>query len=169
MSDQYVGEIRMFAGNFAPSGWYLCNGASLPISGNEVLFMLIGTTYGGDGITSFKLPDLCGRIPVGNSIDYHLGENGGTENVTLSTSQMPAHTHLAAANSEQAATNNPTDQFWGTSSLSNYVIPTPSSTPLTMSSSAVSAVGGNQSHNNVMPSLVINYIIASQGLFPSSN
>jgi microcystin-dependent protein len=172
MSDQYVGEIRMFGGNYAPSGWHLCDGSTLTISENEVLFTLIGTTYGGDGVTTFKLPDLRGRIPVhisGSNPSIPLGQQAGTENVTLILNQLPAHTHTANANNVPTAAtdNSPTNNLWGVSSgVTNYTNQPPD---VTMYGSSLSVVGGNQPHENMMPSLAINFIIALVGLFPTQS
>src|SRR5690606_20667620 len=126
--EPYIGEIRMFAGNYAPQNWALCNGATLSIAEYQELFSLIGTTYGGDGQTTFNLPDFRGRIPVHTSSNYPLGQKSGTENVTLLTDQLPAHTHTAFANSDQtAATSNvPTNNFWGfATSVTNYTTQCP--------------------------------------------
>lgn len=166
MSDQYVGEIRMFSGNYAPQGWHFCDGSLLSISQYEVLYVLIGTTYGGDGVTNFKLPDLRGRVPLHTSNNYPLGQMAGTEKITLVQSQLPAHTHSANANNvaADATSVSPEGQFWGASSITSYQSVAPN---VTMSPRTVSSVGGNQPHNNMMPSKAVSFIIALQGLYPS--
>jgi len=170
MSDQYVGEIRMFSGNYAPDGWHLCDGSTLPINGNEVLFSLIGVMYGGDGQTNFKLPDLRGRVPLHKgalfSSTYPLGSFAGVENVTLTESQLPAHTHVVNANknAEQTTSNNPTNQFWGNSSITSYQTGAPNTN---MHPQALSVVGSTQPHNNMMPTGVTNFIIALYGIYPT--
>ena len=167
MSDQYVGEIRMFSGNFAPEGWHFCDGSLLSISQNEVLYVLIGTTYGGDGASTFGLPDMRGRIPIHTSSNNPLGQMAGTEQVTLIQSNLPAHTHTANANNVAAdsTSNSPAGQFWGVSTgITNYQTTAPN---VTMSPAAITSVGGNQSHDNMMPSKVISFIIALEGIFHS--
>lgn len=172
MSDAYVGEIRMFAGDYAPQGWLPCDGRPLDISGNEVLFSLLSTTYGGDGRTNFNLPDLRGRLPIGMGQGQNpaltnrpLGQSTGVEKVPLTEAHTPAHSHSFAVGS--AATSN--------SSAGGMVPATPSDFNLyasnsnsTLDSSVVQpAPGGSQAHNNVMPSLPISFIICLQGLYPS--
>jgi len=167
MSDQYVGEIRMFSGNYAPQGWHFCDGSLLSISQYEVLYVLIGTTYGGDGVTNFKLPDLRGRVPLHSSNNYPLGQMAGTEKVTLIQSELPTHTHIAYANNvaADATSNSPEGKLWAFNELiKNYQSISPN---VTMSTAAVSSVGGNQSHDNMMPSSTVSFIIALQGIFPS--
>lgn len=169
MSQPYVGEIRMVGFNFAPAGWALCNGATLAISEYDVLFTLLGTTYGGDGVNTFKLPDLQGRIPfhqgtsnTGNTMV--LGQVSGVENVTLLTSQISAHTHLLAASSLQGTQPSPSGNVWAKSSLEEYSTESPTES---MASSAILAAGGGQPHDNMPPFLVINFIISLFGIFPS--
>src|SRR5688572_168900 len=126
MSDPYIGEIRMFGGTFAPAGWAFCNGALMPISENDALFTLIGTTYGGDGQETFGIPDLQGRVPIhagqgpGISQNYQIGENGGVESVTLTTQQMPIHSHPIVATTNTAAVNNPQNNIYARSSGDVY-------------------------------------------------
>lgn len=165
MSECYVGEIRMFAGNFAPRGWALCNGQMLSIAENEVLFALIGTTYGGDGQTYFKLPDLSGRIPIHASTDYRLGVAGGTEAVTLAEREMPVHTHVASAVKAPGNVPDPSNAFWAGTVSSNYADFSEGNT-VSMNTSAISAVGGSQPHDNMMPTLTVSFIIALEGVFP---
>jgi len=174
MSDQYVGEIRMFAGKYAPQGWEFCNGQTLPINQYEVLYTLIGTTYGGDGRNDFKLPDLRGRLPLhngtskdsaGNDIStYKLGQTGGAETVTLTDTQLPTHTHIVNAQEAIGTSTSPENTLWATSTSKQYSTLVPNST---MSGSVVSSVGGNQAHSNMMPYLPVSFIIAVVGLFPS--
>jgi microcystin-dependent protein len=168
MAQPYVGEIRMFAGNFAPAGWMFCEGQLLPISENETLFNLIGTTYGGDGQSTFALPDLQGRVPLHSGtlsgITYQIGEKDGVESVTLSTQQMPIHTHPLLG----AAVNGP-DASPANALLANSTIITPYApeTPLVqMAANAISAVGGNQPHDNMQPYLCVTFIISLFGIFP---
>ncbi len=170
MAQPYVGEIRMFAGNFAPAGWMFCDGRLLPISENETLFQLIGTTYGGDGQSTFALPDLRGRVPIhagsGPGLNrYQLGEIGGAESVTLTPNQIPAHTHPLVATSSGANTSNPANAILGTSTqVSMYFAGT---TNTNMNANAIVATGGNQPHSNIQPSLAISFIISVFGIFPS--
>jgi microcystin-dependent protein len=165
MAQPYVGEVRIFAGNFAPAGWMFCEGQLLPISENETLFQLIGTTYGGDGQSTFALPDLRGRLPIHQGNGFILAETGGAEEITLTVNQMPAHTHAVLANSQSATDNTPSAE----------VLPAQPSgflydnlTPLgNMSPTAISAVGGSQPHTNFQPYLCVNFIISLFGIFPS--
>lgn len=166
MSEAYVGEIRMFAGDYAPQGWALCNGQLLSILENEVLYALLGTTYGGDGRTTFGLPDLQGRIPIHTSSSIPLGTKAGTETVTLTTSQLPAHTHMANASSTVGAESSPSNAVWAPTTLENYSDGT-GATPVSMNGAALSPVGGSQPHENMMPSLTISFIIALVGIYPS--
>ncbi|MBE7472654.1 MAG: phage tail protein [Anaerolineae bacterium] len=165
MAQPYVGEIRMFAGNFAPAGWMFCEGQLLPISENETLFQLIGTTYGGDGQSTFALPDLRGRIPVHQGNGFILAETGGAEEITLTVSQIPAHSHPLLASANNASSAN---------AVGNVLAQTPSYTPYFAASAntpfspnAVSPVGGSQPHTNFQPYLCINFIISLFGIFPS--
>jgi microcystin-dependent protein len=172
MAQPYVGEIRMFAGNFPPNGWMFCEGATLPISENDVLFQLIGTTYGGDGESTFNLPNLASRVPIhmgtapsGNT--YQIGEAAGTEAVTLSVQQIPNHSHpmlgtldtatsFTATGNVLAATTGATTFAYGTDN------------PLTaLNANAVTPQGGSQPHENTQPFLCINFIISLFGVFPS--
>lgn len=165
MAQPYVGEIRMFAGNFAPAGWMFCEGQLLPISEYETLFQLIGTTYGGDGESTFALPDLRGRLPIHQGNGFILAETGGAEEITLTVSQIPAHSHPMLANPQTATETIP----------SSNAVPASSSaliynnlTPLgTMSPQIVSAVGGSQPHSNFQPYLCVDFIISLFGIFPS--
>lgn len=168
MSDMYVGEIRMFTGNYAPVGWAMCNGQLLSISQNEALYTLIGTTYGGDGQNTFALPDLRGRLPIHMSSSYPIGAMAGTESVTLLSTQMPAHTHIPNASSFVGTSANPSNAVWSASSATNvspYANPAVPDT--TMNPRNIGTAGGNQPHDNMMPFLTVSYIIALQGIFPS--
>jgi len=167
MAQPYVGEIRMFAGNFAPAGWMFCEGQLLPISENETLFQLIGTTYGGDGESTFALPDLRGRIPIHQGNGFILAETGGAEEITLTVSQIPAHSHAMLGSANIANGVSPTNQVVATSTEVT-VSPYGSDNPQTnLSPQAVSAVGGSQPHTNFQPYLCINFIISLFGIFPS--
>lgn len=168
MADAYIGEIRMFSGNYAPEGWALCNGQTLSILGNEELFALIGTTYGGDGVTTFVLPDLQGRIPIHRSPQCVLGSKGGTETVTLTQAQLPAHIHLMNANdsTNDATESSPANHVWGVSDITNYQTNVASKI-VQMNTNLLTSVGGNLPHDNMMPSLAINFIIATVGIFPT--
>lgn len=165
MAQPYVGEIRMFAGNFAPAGWMFCDGQLLPISENETLFNLIGTTYGGDGQSTFGLPDLRGRLPLHQGGSYTLAEMGGVEEVTLTLNQIPDHTHpvLAAANS--ASSPSPTGGVLAEPAFDIYRPATVPGSPLHVN--AVQAAGGSQPHTNFQPYVCVSFIISLFGLFPS--
>ena len=171
MAQPFVGEIRMFAGNFPPNGWLFCEGQVLPISENDVLFQLIGTTYGGDGEETFALPDLRGRIPVhmgqGAGIsDRMIGEAGGEEQVTLATHQIPAHSHLMVVSEAIANLSSPANAMLGVSSQATVFFGDPPGNT-TMHPATIEARGGSQPHSNVQPYLCINFIISLFGVFPS--
>jgi len=165
MSQPYIGEIRMFAGNFAPAGWMLCEGQILPISENETLFNLIGTTYGGDGQSTFGLPDLRGRVPIHQGNVFVIGEQGGVEEVTLTVNQIPVHSHALFASGDLG------NQLTTTGNLlsnSQGAIPyIEDVTTINMSSSAITPVGGSQPHTNFQPYLCVNFIISVFGIFPT--
>ena len=165
MAQPYIGEIRMFGGNFAPAGWMFCEGQLLPISENETLFQLIGTTYGGDGESTFALPDLQGRIPIHQGNGFILAETGGAEEITLTVNQIPGHTHpylvtLDGGTSPNAATN-----MIGQSPSSKLFVQDAAS--IGFSPQAVGSVGGSQPHTNFQPYLCVNFIISLFGIFPS--
>jgi microcystin-dependent protein len=167
----FIGEVRMFAGNFAPAGWMFCEGQLVPISENDALFALIGTTYGGDGQETFALPDLRGRIPVhmgtGPSGTYQLGENGGVEQVTLTTQQIPVHTHTLLATTNPGQQSSPIGlTLANTTGTDIYSGDTPVGQ---MSNQAIVPVGGSQPHDNMQPFLCISYIISLFGVFPPQN
>jgi microcystin-dependent protein len=168
MSSPFVGEIRMFSGNFAPAGWAFCNGALLPISENDVLFNLIGTTYGGDGQNTFALPNLQSRIPIHVGPGYALGQAGGAESVTLTASQIPAHSHVPQANSAAGGQQSPANGLWASSnpSLNNYSTTAPS---VAMAPNALGPSGGSQPHDNMVPYLAVNFILSLFGVFPSQS
>ena len=165
MAQPYVGEIRMFAGNFAPAGWMFCEGQLLPISEYETLFQLIGTTYGGDGESTFALPDMRGRIPIHQGNGFVLAETGGAEEITLTVSQIPAHSHVLLASSDTNQTPNPGGNVLGTPlTATPYFLATPA---VALSPQSVSSVGGSQPHTNFQPYLCVDFIISLFGIFPS--
>ena len=169
MSDPFVGEIRMFGGNFAPAGWAFCNGQLMAISENEVLFNLIGTTYGGDGQSTFALPDLRGRLPVhqgqGAGLSNRiLGESAGTETVTLTTQQIPIHTHPAQALAGAGNQSSPSNGVWAASGQGQYGVGAGS---VAMKNTLIASTGGSQPHDNMMPYTTISFIISLFGIFPS--
>jgi microcystin-dependent protein len=164
MAQPYVGEIRMFAGNFAPAGWMFCEGQLLPISENETLFQLIGTTYGGDGESTFALPDLRGRIPIHQGNGFILAETGGAEEITLTVPQIPAHSHPMLASTAAGAGGSPTNSVLGQTQVDIY---TKGGIGPTLSPLAVGPVGGSQPHTNFQPYLCVDFIISLFGIFPS--
>lgn len=166
MSQPYIGEIRIFAGNFAPVGWMFCAGQILPISQYTTLFNLIGTTYGGDGQTTFALPNLQSRVPVHMGAGFVLAQAGGAETVTLTVSQIPAHNHPALANGSGANSESPQGSTWGSwGSLGTPFSSQAASAP--MSAQAVQSSGGSQPHDNMLPYVTMNFIISLFGVFPS--
>ncbi len=173
MGEPFVGEIRMFGGSFAPAGWAMCQGQSMPISENETLFNLIGTTYGGDGQETFNLPDLQGRAPMhagqgkGISQVYQLGEKAGVESVTLTTQQTPIHNHSFLVNSAIGTQTSPSNNFLA-ASLSGkcYFATTPDKQ---LFNQILAPVGGSQPHDNMQPYLCITFIISLFGVFPSQS
>ena len=168
MAQPYIGEIRMFAGNFAPAGWMFCEGQLLPISEYEFLFNFIGTTYGGDGQSTFALPDLRGRIPIHFGNGFYLSETGGVENVTLTVSQIPAHSHPLLATTNPAANAAPSASVVPGTAPASTITPYGTDFPSTaLSPSAVGSVGGSQPHTNFQPYLCVDFIISLFGLVPS--
>ncbi len=170
MAQPYVGEIRMFAGNFAPAGWMFCEGQLLPISENETLFQLIGTTYGGDGQSTFALPDLRGRLPIhqGSGPDgstYILAETGGVEQVTLTQNQIPAHTHGFLASTNAAQDSSPAGKVLGQSGTG--LLYNQDAADTNLNGGALVPVGGSQPHSNFQPYLCVDFIISLFGIFPS--
>jgi microcystin-dependent protein len=177
MSNPFMTEIRIVSFNFAPKAWALCNGQLLPINQNQALFSLLGTTYGGNGQTTFGLPNLRGQVPIHVGNGHTLGETAGSSTVTLTTAQMPAHTHLPSAKNIIGNANAPSTNVVlaqavavqadkSTVPVSMY---SSTATDLQLSPAAISNVGGSQAHSNMMPYLVLNFIIALQGIFPSRN
>lgn len=182
---QHIGEIRIFAGNFAPQGWYFCEGQLLPISENEALFTLVGTIYGGDGQTTFALPDLLGRVPIhmgtsSENITYQIGQKGGTEVETLNIQQIPSHSHSVTGKTTIPVRGDsfgnlasPTDGAIAVSPSKKFFSKTPSASgvmaPLDLGSSVVLPVGSSQPHQNMMPFIAINYIIAYIGIYPTQS
>ena len=165
MAQPYVGELRMFAGNFAPAGWAFCDGQLLPIAENETLFNLIGTTYGGDGQSTFALPDLRGRIPIHQGNGFILAETGGVEQITLTVSQIPAHTHPLLAASSAGGQTTPAGNLPAASyNVTPYINDPPTSD---MAATAITSVGGSQPHDNLQPYLCVSFIVSLFGIFPS--
>lgn len=165
MAQPYVGEIRMFGGNFAPAGWMFCEGQLLPISENETLFQLIGTTYGGDGQSTFALPDLRGRVPLHFGNGFTLAETGGVETVTLTVNQIPAHSHAFMASTGPGAANTPQTNLTSEQPTLSLYIQDVSTSPL--SANSVGSAGGSQPHNNFQPYLCVDFIISLFGIFPT--
>lgn len=170
MGEPFIGEIRMFGGNFAPAGWAFCNGATMPISENDALFTLIGTTYGGDGQQTFQLPDLQGRAPMhqgqgpGISQNYVIGEKAGVESVTLTTQQIPIHNHAFLVSSAIGTNTNPKDNYLAAPITGKaYIAGIPDKF---MSNQLLSPIGGSQPHENMQPYLAISFIISLFGVFP---
>jgi len=164
MAQPYVGEIRMFAGNFAPAGWMFCEGQLLPISEYETLFNLIGTTYGGDGQSTFALPDLRGRLPIHMGNGFILAETGGVEEVTLTTNQIPIHNHAFLVSTALVNANTPQNNVLGQNATFQMYIQQPPS--VSLSSTALSNDGGSQPHTNFQPYLCVDFIISLFGIFP---
>ena len=177
MSSPYVGQILIFAGNFAPAGWMTCQGQLLPISEYETLFNLIGTTYGGDGQSTFALPDLQGRAPVhmgqgGGLSNYLIGQNGGVESVTLTTQQIPSHNHLAQVSTSPGNSASPSNTILaneaiGLAAANAFSYNAFGGTQSTLAPVTLSNTGGQQAHENRLPLLVLNYIISLFGVYPS--
>jgi microcystin-dependent protein len=189
--DYYLGEIRAFAGNYAPEDWALCNGATLPINGNEALYSLLGVTYGGDGVTNFNLPDLRVKLPVGAGTitpqggtgNYVLAASGGATAVTLTPAELPPHTHTLKGINTPATSSSPANNMLAASNGNNSTVTPPypdvnlyttlplpaggTTTPnATLGVNAIGNTGNNQAHQNMMPYLVVNFIIAIKGLYP---
>jgi microcystin-dependent protein len=167
VAQPYVGEIRMFAGNFAPAGWMFCEGQLLPISEYETLFQLIGTTYGGDGQSTFALPDLRGRLPIHQGNGFILAETGGAEEITLTTQQIPVHTHPFLATANEATTNAPMDNAFAAATGAT-IFPYGTDQPTTnLNAQTIGSTGGSQPHTNFQPYLCVDFIISLFGIFPS--
>ena len=168
MGQSYIGEIRMFGGNFPPYGWAFCNGQTIDISENSALFNLIGTTYGGNGVTTFNLPNLQGRIPIhqgaNQGVPFIIGSIGGTENVTLTLSEIPSHSHTVAAKTSATATSPSGAVYGGNAADAIYSAKAPSAP---MNAGMVGVGGGSQPHDNLMPYLAVSFIISLFGVYPS--
>jgi microcystin-dependent protein len=169
MGQPFIGELRMFGGNFAPAGWALCDGQLLAIAENDALFALIGTTYGGDGQTTFGLPDLRGRIPVHEGNGSIQGQMSGVESVTLSVGQIPAHNHPLLGSSANATTTSPAGNVPGTSAEVTVFAYGTDNPPTTLATQSVSPAGGSQPHDNFQPYVCVNFIISLFGIFPTQN
>lgn len=168
MAQPYVGEIRMFAGNFAPAGWSFCEGQLMAISENETLFQLIGTTYGGDGESTFALPDLRGRLPLHQGNGFILAETGGAEEITLTVQQIPAHSHVMMGSNNLANTAVPSSAVLPGTTQAATITPYGTDNPaVNLSPSASGPVGGSQPHTNFQPYLCVDFIISMFGIFPS--
>jgi microcystin-dependent protein len=178
MAEPFIGEIRMFGGNFAPQGWLACEGQTLPIGNYEALYNLIGTTYGGDGATNFKLPDLRGRVPIHNGTSptlgtFNIGQAAGAESVALTSANMPQHSHTIAATTAMATQATPGTscvpaQTAAGAATVYYISPAAGGIPTTMNAAAVTmSTGGGAPHNNVMPFQCVTFIIATNGIYPS--
>jgi microcystin-dependent protein len=176
VSDPYLGEIKMFAGNYAPQDWHFCDGSLLQISAYSALYSLIGATYGGDGVTNFALPDLRGRLPIGMGqgpglSNYNIGAKDGAETATVTLNQLPAHTHAVNASTATGTQSNPQNGVWASVAGGNQFITraevTSASVIRDMNSQAIGSIGSGTAHNNVMPSFPLSYIICIQnGLWP---
>jgi microcystin-dependent protein len=176
MSQPYVGEIRMFGGNFPPSGWALCQGQLLPISENDVLFQLIGTTYGGDGESTFALPNLASRVPMHmgtfQSTTFQIGQAAGAETVTLTTQQIPLHNHMVEASTNAGTNATPTTSTilsteGPISNSANVYLPYTNANQIVLANQTIGQTGGNQPHDNIQPYMTLNFIISLFGVFPS--
>ena len=171
MADPFLAEIRIFGFNFAPKGWAFCNGQLLPLSQNTALFALLGTTYGGDGKSTFALPDLQGSHPMhpgqGPGLSLHdLGETGGSDTVTLLESEIPSHTHSEMGSNTQSTQQSPAGNFSSGSNAARRYAPAATNPDVTMNILSIAPAGGDSPHNNLSPYLVLNFCIALQGLFP---
>jgi microcystin-dependent protein len=166
MGTPFLGEVKIISWNFSPKGWAFCNGQSLPINQNQALFSLLGTMYGGNGQTTFALPDYRGRVPIHQGSGFIIGQAGGQEFHTLTQSEMPTHNHVASATSVAATVGTPGGNYLGNVSTKVYGNV---SNLTTLNPTTISNVGGSQAHENRAPFLVLNFIIALQGAFPSQN
>ncbi|MCB1587483.1 MAG: phage tail protein [Xanthomonadales bacterium] len=167
MSEPFLAEVRIVGFNFAPRGWAFCDGQILPINQNQSLYSLLGTTYGGDGRTTFALPDLRGRTPMHRGTGHQLGQKSGEETHTLSVNEIPQHTHVAMASSSNATVRDPSGHVLG-AALNLYAAATPG-TLTSVRAGTITNTGGSQAHDNMQPYLALNFCIALQGLFPSRN
>lgn len=177
MAQPYLGEIKLFAGNFQIRGWAYCNGQLLSIANNDALYTLLGTTYGGDGVNTFALPNLQSRIALhqgtGGGLNTRvLGEASGVENVTVSPNQLPSHTHQVIATTVEGTTSSPANALPATPALPSaflYLNGAATGTDAPPNAGSISSTGGNQPHNNIMPVLALNYLIALEGVYPTQN
>jgi microcystin-dependent protein len=165
MSEPFLGEIKMISWNYSPKGWAFCNGQFLPINQNQALFALFGTMYGGNGMTTFALPDLRGRSPFHVGAGFIQGQVGGETAHTLSVSEMPAHFHSSGCNTNTGNVVAPLNNVWGATTQNPYS----SNGNTAMAPESITNTGGSQAHNNLQPYLVVNFIVALQGIFPSRN
>ncbi|MGE7113762.1 phage tail protein [Lysinibacillus sp. NPDC047702] len=165
MAEPYLGEVRLFSIHYAPRGWLSCEGQLLPINQNQALYSLLGTVYGGDGVTTFALPDLRGRVPIHVSPSLPLGKKAGEETHTLTTNEMSQHTHQVYGSSSPASATSPQGNVWA--NMGNLYAS--NTTVVTMNSAALSTAGGGQTHNNMQPYLAVRFCIAIQGIYPSRN
>ncbi|WP_166212156.1 phage tail protein [Cognatiluteimonas telluris] len=169
MSDPFIGQIMLASFGYAPKSWAQCNGATLPISQNQALFSLLGTTYGGDGISTFQLPDLRSRTPVGTSNALPLGQAGGVENVTLLATQIPQHVHAAAYASQAGAVRNPANALYGDTGAANPIYASATGPQVPLNAVTVGNNSTGQPHTNLQPYSVLNFCIALSGVYPSRN
>jgi microcystin-dependent protein len=166
MAEPFLSEIRVFSFNFPPKGWAFCDGQFLPINQNQALFSLLGTTYGGNGQTTFALPNLRGRVPIHEGAGFTLGQAGGQSSHTLTISELPAHTHFISANSGTGSETTPLGHVLAKAPANFYA---PPANPTAMNPNSVTPTGGSQPHANQQPYLVLNFSIALQGIFPSQS
>lgn len=169
MSNPYIGEIRMFAGSFAPNGWAFCAGQLLPISENDTLFNLIGTTYGGDGQETFALPDLRGRLPVHQGNSFTIGEQGGVEEVTLTTNQIPVHSHPLVGSGDLASSPDPVGAVTAQSRTAGVDLYLEDNPNTNLAANSIGPTGGSQPHSNFQPYLCVSFIISLYGIYPPPN
>lgn len=167
MASPFLGQITVFSFGYAPKGWALCNGQLLPINQNQALFSLLGTFYGGDGRTSFGLPNLQGRVPVHMGSGFTLGQSGGEDNHTLLVTELPAHSHQANCSMSAATVASPAGKFWAADNAGN--LPYSTTGAAAMAGGSITPTGGGQPHNNLAPYIGLNFAIAMQGIFPSQN
>jgi microcystin-dependent protein len=167
MSNPFLGEIRICSFPFAPKGWALCNGQFLPINQNQALFALLGTQYGGNGQTTFQLPDFRGRVPLHWGAGYVVGQRGGQEAHTLSVAELPAHVHFPQGDPSSPTQTSPSGHLWAAQSANGYT--TAVTNPVGLSPLSITQTGGSQPHANLAPYTVLNFVIALQGIFPSRN
>jgi microcystin-dependent protein len=168
MGTPYIAELKLVSFNFAPKGWALCNGQLMSIQQNAALFSLVGTYYGGNGVQTFALPNLQGRTPISQGNSFVIGQLGGEENHTLTSQEVPLHTHLATVMSANATLDTPTGNYLGTATGTLAIYNTVANAA-TMNAGTVTTVGGSQPHSNMQPYLVMNWIISLQGIYPSQN